>query len=290
MSYIAEFVQDQYLFIGPVSKDFRRAWGPRATVTRPVVADTSVKQLRCCLKLDLPLRIRRTSICNAAARFGRLDLLELAQESACGWTPATYACQLAALGCHARVLKWLRSPTENWPTGRVAPNACPWDECACADAALAGRHDVVEWLRDNDCPWDGRTAALGGFFDGLQSAFAQGCPWDSESCSWAACRGDLHMLEWLRENDYPWDLAGEGGPCAGAARGGHLELIKWTRSKGCPWNERTCAEAAKGGHLEVLQWARENGCDWNSETCAGAAWGQHLGVLRWARGERVSLG
>ncbi|CAM9499006.1 unnamed protein product, partial [Ectocarpus sp. 13 AM-2016] len=27
MSYIAEFVQDQYLFIAPVSKDFRRAWG-----------------------------------------------------------------------------------------------------------------------------------------------------------------------------------------------------------------------------------------------------------------------
>ncbi|CAM9272738.1 unnamed protein product [Ectocarpus sp. 12 AP-2014] len=142
MRYLAKFVdQDQYLFIAPVSKAFRRAWGPRATVTRPVVADTSVTQLTYCLELGLPSTIRQATICNAAARFGRLHLLKLAQESACGWTPATCAqaargghletlqwlraegcdwdektCQLAVLGGHFRVLKWVRSPTENWPT------------------------------------------------------------------------------------------------------------------------------------------------------------------------------
>ncbi|CAM9851502.1 unnamed protein product [Ectocarpus sp. 6 AP-2014] len=107
MWYLAEFVdQDQYLFIAPVSKAFRRAWGPRATVSRPVVADTSVRQLTYCLELGLPSSIRQATICNAAARFGRLDLLKLAQESACGWTPAT--CAQSARGGHLETLQWLR--------------------------------------------------------------------------------------------------------------------------------------------------------------------------------------
>lgn len=84
MPYLADFVHhDEYLFIALVSKNFRRAWGPRATITRPVGADTSIGQLRYCLELGLPMNIRHKRICNAAARFGKLDLLELAHKSHC---------------------------------------------------------------------------------------------------------------------------------------------------------------------------------------------------------------
>ncbi|CAM9873681.1 unnamed protein product [Ectocarpus fasciculatus] len=135
-TYLAEFVdQDQYLFIAPVSKAFRLAWGPRATVTRPVVADTSTKQLRCCLKLGLPLCIRRTNVCNAAARFGRLDVLKLARKSACGWTPAT--CAQAAWGGHLEVVKCLRA------------QGCGWDEEACQLAAHERHFHVLIWVRSS---------------------------------------------------------------------------------------------------------------------------------------------
>ncbi|CAN0273843.1 unnamed protein product, partial [Ectocarpus fasciculatus] len=41
LSYLVEVVDHgQYLFIAPAYKAFRRAWGPRATTTLPVVADT----------------------------------------------------------------------------------------------------------------------------------------------------------------------------------------------------------------------------------------------------------
>ncbi|CAN0125738.1 unnamed protein product [Ectocarpus sp. 12 AP-2014] len=129
MWYLAEFVdQDQCLYIAPVSKTFRRAWGPRATTTRPVVADTSVRQLTYCFGLGLPSSIRQATTCNAAARFGRLDLLKLAQESACGWTPAT--CAKAARGYTLRPSNGFAQRAVagmkrlvNWPPSEVIPGS-----------------------------------------------------------------------------------------------------------------------------------------------------------------------
>ena len=86
-------------------------------------------------------------------------------------------------------------------------------------------------------------------------------------CTSAAKGGQLEVLEWLRENECPWDE----DTCWAAAKGGHLEALQWARANDCPWDEYTCREAAFGGHLEVLQWARENGCPWDEDTCALAA-------------------
>ena len=60
--------------------------------------------------------------------------------------------------------------------------------------------------------------------------------WDEDTCSWAAFRG-------------------------------HLEVIKWLRAKGCPWGEVTSRSAALGGHLEVLQWmqAQDPPCPWDED-------------------------
>jgi len=95
----------------------------------------------------------------------------------------------------------------------------------------------------------------------------------------AAKKGQLEVLQWLRENGCPRDL----GTCWCAAQGGHLEVLQWARAKSCPWDEDTCNWAAKGGHLEILQWARANGCPWNQTTCWTAAMHGHLEVLRCAR-------
>ena len=101
----------------------------------------------------------------------------------------------------------------------------------------------------------------------------------ADLCAAAARGGQFEVLEWLRENECPWDFR----TCAEAAKGGHLEVVKWARAKGCPWDEWTCAYAAKGGQLDVLIWARANDCPWDEKTCAGAAYGGHLEVLKWAR-------
>jgi hypothetical protein len=59
---------------------------------------------------------------------------------------------------------------------------------------------------------------------------------DSDSlCKWAALQGQLEILKWLRENDFPWDEK----TCTRAVRGGHLEVLQWLRANSCPWNENT---------------------------------------------------
>ena len=73
-------------------------------------------------------------------------------------------------------------------------------------------------------------------------------------CTLAAGEGQLEILKWLRENDFPWNKC----TCRYAVNGWHLEVLQWARESGCPWDEKTCAHAALGGHLEVLQWAHEN--------------------------------
>ena len=50
-------------------------------------------------------------------------------------------------------------------------------------------------------------AAKGGHLEVLQWARQNGCPWDSDTCAGdaAAKRGDLEVLQWLRQNGCPWN-------------------------------------------------------------------------------------
>jgi hypothetical protein len=48
------------------------------------------------------------------------------------------------------------------------------------EAAKVGHLQVLQWARENDCPWDWLTcyhAAKGGHLAALQWARAHGCPW-----------------------------------------------------------------------------------------------------------------
>ena len=76
----------------------------------------------------------------------------------------------------------------------------------CESAARGGQFGVLEWLREN------------------------GCPWDETTCSGAAENGHLEVLKWAHENGCTWDEY----TCRGAAKGGHLEVLKWARENGCP--------------------------------------------------------
>jgi hypothetical protein len=58
------------------------------------------------------------------------------------------------------------------------------------------------------------------------------CEWGLMTCAWAASKGDLDMLIWLRENNCPWDWM----TCEEAATNGHLvgPLHKLTHSLKAP--------------------------------------------------------
>lgn len=69
--------------------------------------------------------------------------------------------------------------------------------------------------------------------------------------------GSTSLVAWYRDRlRYPLttDLTDA------AARDGNLTMLQWLRENQCPWDVNTCAEAARGGHLAVMQWAAANGC------------------------------
>jgi hypothetical protein len=99
----------------------------------------------------------------------------------------------------------------------------------CLCAAWGGHLQVLQWARENDCPWDEKT------------------------CKEAAKGGHLEVLKWAHENGCPWDE----NTCWAAAKGGHLETLKWARENGCPWNIETVRlNATNGSHLEMMKWLR----------------------------------
>jgi len=124
-------------------------------------------------------------------------------------------------------------------------------------------------------------AADRGHLEVVKFLRSQGCSWDTYTCAWAAGGGQLDIVKFLRSQGCPWDAY----TCTTAARKARLEVLKWARSEGCPWDANTCTYAAIGGHLEILKWARSQGCPWDIETCACAAHRGHLEVLKWIRGE-----
>ena len=75
----------------------------------------------------------------------------------------------------------------------------------------------------------------------LQWARQNGCPWDEDTCAQAAEGGHLEVLQWARQNGCPWDEY----TCAEAAGGGHLEVLQWARQNGCPWDEYDLCQCSK---------------------------------------------
>ena len=79
-------------------------------------------------------------------------------------------------------------------------------------AAKGGHLEVLQWARQNGCPWDNNAAREGHLLvrgtragtrhlEVLQWARQNGCPWDVRSCIYSAQnRGHLDVLQWLREN------------------------------------------------------------------------------------------
>jgi|EP00982_Pelagococcus_subviridis_P007069 hypothetical protein len=96
-------------------------------------------------------------------------------------------------------------------------------------------------------------------------------------CGWAAYAGELELLKWLRENEYPW-----ADTCTKAAKRGHLHVLEWARENGAPWDATVCSGAAYSGHFHVLKWALTNGAPWDVQTALSCVLGDQLETAIWA--------
>jgi hypothetical protein len=78
-------------------------------------------------------------------------------------------------------------------------------------------------------------------------------------CGYAAFRGSVRLLKWVRENNLAWCTY----TCSWAASNGHLPALKYLHENGCPWDSNTCFDAAHREHWDCLQYAVDNKCsDW----------------------------
>lgn len=114
------------------------------------------------------------------------------------------------------------------------------------------------------------------------------CPFDGRAAEAAAAKGHLGTLIWLTTQKFPWSASN----CAYvAAEEGHLEIVAWIREQGGSpeeaWRDTMdtliCLAAAENGHLNILKWSRDRGCQWDNATCSVAAQSGHLDVLIWLR-------
>ena len=186
---------------------------------------------------------RQERLCQAAARSGQLEELQVLRADGCPWDFRT--CWAAATGGHLEVLQWARANGASWDSRTVSV-------LVHANVERMDCRSVAE-RQHNTCS----AAAGGGYLEMLQWARANGAPWDEKACAAAARGGHLEVLKWLRENGCLWDAR----TCSMAAGSGHLEVLQWARAKGCPWHKftcsaDTCSAAVEGGYFEVFQWAR----------------------------------
>ncbi|KXZ47243.1 hypothetical protein GPECTOR_37g249 [Gonium pectorale] len=170
------------------------------------------------------------SAATAAAAVG--DLAALQTVCAAGWrVDARRAGLLAAAGGHVAVLAWL--------VEALGEEAVGLDSDLLNGAAGAGSVELLAWLRERGCEWDGRTFAH------------------------AARSGCEAALEWLAERGCP--MPDDCGPYGDAVLAGDLATASCLRRLGCPWGDGDGAAAALAravwsAPLPLVRWMLEAGC------------------------------
>jgi hypothetical protein len=132
---------------------------------------------------------------------------------------------------HVHIMKWLRS----------FDPPCKWDKTISWNAARSSNLRGLIWMRSQDPP----------------------CPWDLYKLyKIALINDDIMLMKCLRSLDPAYQLP--ESLCAYAAEKGNLRMLRWLRCQEppCPININRClALAAKKGQVEVVSWLQgQSGC------------------------------
>lgn len=243
MANMASFFDDSvYLFTGGVSHCWNDAWRQQRfpLETSGVSATTTPGQLLDSFAYGLE---RNSSVGVAAARFRRLDLLQIARDAGCPWH-IDVAIELVRGGFIDEVKQ-----------ACSGEDACPIDDKVMT-AAVQGRHwRLMGWLCERGCTFSSEAmAAIAAHADPdgnygicslLQFARTRGGTWDADTSVNLASRGLMGALAWAVKEGCPMSTA-----TANVAAGrGYAGIVKWLLKQGCPmdkWNVVKTVRAFEG--------------------------------------------
>lgn len=209
-----------------------------------------------------------------------------------------------------QILEWINNHLQPETANRTF-----WTRFNCDKAIESGHIDTVSWMAKNGAILNHQSCLIPILKGDLKMLKFLTTDYalrvDHGAVQLAAQTGNLEILKWLKENQYPWD----NFTCKCAINNNHFELLKWMINNGCPWDTNddyhalcgiaaekgqlnwiqwiisngghwdnvTCGGAVKAGRIDILKWVRENGCPWGYSTCSNAAVSGRLDILQWAR-------
>ncbi|AGO85224.2 Ankyrin repeat domain containing protein [Pandoravirus salinus] len=167
----------------------------------------------------------------------------------------------------------------------IVRGCAPKYKAACLVAASRGHHRVVAaLLRANRSAFPdynvAECAARAGHNKVIERVvnFSKSTTWPL--CKWAARAGQLDTLIYLREHGAPWDSR----TFKAAAKSGRLDLFCYMHENACRHDCSVMRAAAAGGHAHIVDYGLANGFKWKGHWCDRvAALGNHLDVLLVAR-------
>lgn len=247
--------ENKFLDVATVSQLFSAKYTPKVT---QITEDTSFNNMVEYFENGMPISEHVTL---QTSELGRLDLFDLAFEHGCvighkaievaarrgylhiveyiwykGFLCIECACTGASNGGQLRVLQWL-FPGDRWYTDQLNTS-----RMLVRNAVMGGFLTIVKWAHEKGQALDSAllgTAATYGHRELVKYIhYHQKCgacqglgEYPISAILHASLRGDLEMIEWLREKGYPWS----DGICMLLARRGHLRALKYVRGHGCPW-------------------------------------------------------
>jgi len=167
------------------------------------------------------------------------------------WSYTTFCCREVAKTNKLELLKWAREEKK-----------CKWDHLTIDAAARQGNLQMVKYCVANECPIDWQACAWAadrGQLECLKYLREEAkAPWESHTAAWAAQNGHLHILEYLVERKFDdYDV----WACERAAMNGHLDCLKYLHETAkAPWDEDAVLYAHEENQTECLQYLLDNDC------------------------------
>jgi len=184
-------------------------------------------------------------------------------------------------------LIWEQAPLEDIKAARTEGrdwlNEGSDPEILCRWAANYGRADLLEWLRENEMPWDTIVtsgAADCGHVKVLEWAYNNGCPIDQSAWMFALWKNHVDVLQWIHDLEVPLEPYGthydhQHNVCIEALSANKPDILKWAIKNGYSWNEYTCAHVIKdqpsSRRGRVFSLALEHGCPFDKDECLSIA-------------------
>jgi hypothetical protein len=164
---------------------------------------------------------------------------------------------------------------------------CPRTGDLMSAAAKSGVVDVVQYLQGLGIAdgYGASSAVQYGHLPMLQLLYRRGCACEDHLGGFAAERGDLVMLQWLRANECPWGSSATSYSFAEvaihAAKGHSMEVFLWLQQQGNVFTEPIMSRAASHGAEAIVKWLHAHGCPWSDEVLRSAAYCPNIGLLKW---------